>query len=124
MTDRIRIRNLIFFAYHGLLPEESLLGQRFEVDVELQLSLSAAGLADDPALTVDYAKVYELVEAVVTGGPRFGLVEAVAEAIASAIGDAFAIVKVARVRVRKPNPPVQGNFDGVEVDIERSFDGS
>ena len=121
MKDILRVLNMTFFAYHGLLPEEARLGQRFEVDVELGLSLAAAGSADDPALTVDYSRVYELVDAVVTGGTRFGLVEAVAEAVARAIGDAFERVDSVLVRVRKPNPPVAGHFDGLEVEIERVF---
>ena len=121
MKDILRVLNMTFFAYHGLLPEEARLGQRFEIDVELGLSLAAAGSADDPALTVDYSRVYELVDAVVTGGTRFGLVEAVAEAVARAIGDAFERVDSVLVRVRKPNPPVAGHFDGLEVEIERVF---
>ncbi len=121
MKDILRVLNMTFFAYHGLLPEEARLGQRFEIDVELGLSLAAAGSADDPALTVDYSRVYELVDAVVTGGTRFGLVEAVAEAVARAIGDTFERVDSVLVRVRKPNPPVAGHFDGLEVEIERVF---
>ena len=121
MKDILRVLNMTFFAYHGLLPEEARLGQRFEIDVELGLSLAAAGSADDPALTVDYSRVYELVDAVVTGGTRFGLVEAVAEAVARAIGDTFKGVDSVLVRVRKPNPPVAGHFDGLEVEIERAF---
>ena len=29
--DIIRLRNMRFYAYHGLFPEEARLGQRFEV---------------------------------------------------------------------------------------------
>ena len=122
MKDTLRVRNMTFFAYHGLLPEEARLGQRFEVDVELRLSLAAAGAADDPALTVDYARLYEVVDAVVTGEARFGLVEAVAEAVARAVGDTFERVDSVLVRVRKPNPPVAGHFDGLEIEIERTFE--
>jgi len=122
VTDFLRLRNMLFFAHHGLLPEEARLGQRFEVDVELRLSLSAAGLGDDPASTVDYARLYKIVEDAVTAGPRFDLVEAVAEAVATAIGKAFERVDSVRVWVRKPNPPVAGNFDGLEIEIERIFD--
>ncbi len=122
MTDRLRLHNMTFFAYHGLLPEEAQLGQRFEVDVELHLSLAAAGRADDPGLTVDYARVLEVVNAVVTEGPRYGLVEAVAEAVAVAIGEAFPRVEQVLIRVRKPNPPVAACFDGLEIEIERAFD--
>ena len=121
MTDTLRVRNMSFFAYHGLLPEEARLGQRYEVDVDLRLPLAPAGTSDDPALTVDYAQLYTLVDRVVTG-ERFGLVEAVAEEVARVIGATFPRVEAACVRVRKPNPPVAGHFDGLEVEIERIFD--
>ena len=118
--DLLRIRNMRFFAHHGLLPEEGELGQQFEVDVDIHGDLSGAGRGDDPSLTVDYTRVLDLVEEVVTQ-QRFGLIEAVAEAVAAAVGKAVAPVKLT-VRVRKPNPPVETTFDGVEVEITRSFD--
>ena len=118
--DLLRIRNMRFFAYHGLLPKEGELGQEFEVDVDIHGDLSRAGQDDDPSLMVDYTRVLGLVEEVVTKR-RFGLIEAVAEAVAAAVGKAVAPVKLT-VRVRKPSPPVDAIFDGVEVEITRSFD--
>ena len=123
MSDLLRLRNMTFHARHGLLPEEARLGQRFEVDVELRLDLRAAGEGDDPDLTVDYAAVYDLVAQVVKGEKRYGLVEALAEAVAAALGERFEALTSARVAVRKPNPPVDAHFDGLEVEIERLFGG-
>jgi 7,8-dihydroneopterin aldolase/epimerase/oxygenase len=118
VSDYLRLRNLVFHAYHGLLPEEARLGQRFEVDVELLLDVAAAGIEDNPKLTIDYTDVIDLVEEVVTQR-RFGLVEALAEAIAGEIHERFPQLDGAIVRVRKPNPPVKATFDGLEVEIER-----
>ena len=120
MSDHLRLKNLTFHASHGLLPEEARLGQRFEVDVELRLDVAAAGTQDDPALTVDYTQVIDLVEEVATQR-RFGLVEALAEAIAGEIRERFPQLEGVIVRVRKPNPPVKAAFDGLEVEIERRW---
>ncbi len=120
MTDRLRLMNLVFHAYHGLLPEEERLGQRFEVDVELLLDLAAAGRADGPQLTVDYTDALALVEQIVTQR-RFGLVEALAEALAEGIRQRFSTLEGVIIRVRKPNPPVATTFDGLEVEIERRW---
>ncbi|HCV22300.1 MAG TPA: dihydroneopterin aldolase [Candidatus Latescibacteria bacterium] len=120
MTDRLRLMNLVFHAYHGLLPEEERLGQRFEVDVELLLDLAAAGRADEPQLTVDYTDALALVEQIVTQR-RFGLVEALAEALAEGIRQRFSTLEGVIIRVRKPNPPVATTFDGLEVEIERRW---
>jgi len=120
MTDRLRLMNLVFHAYHGLLPEEERLGQRFEVDVELLLDLAAAARADEPQLTVDYTDALALVEQIVTQR-RFGLVEALAEALAEGIRQRFSTLEGVIIRVRKPNPPVATTFDGLEVEIERRW---
>ena len=42
-ADVLRLRNMRFFAHHGLYPEENRLGQRYEVDVDLIGDLAAAG---------------------------------------------------------------------------------
>ena len=120
MTDRLRLMNLVFHAYHGLLPEEERLGQRYEVDVELLLDLAAAARADEPQLTVDYTDALALVEQIVTQR-RFGLVEALAEALAEGIRQRFSTLEGVIIRVRKPNPPVATTFDGLEVEIERRW---
>lgn len=119
-ADILRLRNMRFFAYHGLFPEENQLGQRYEVDLEIHADLSAAGRTDDLTQTLNYPRLYALVEEVVTQ-KRFKLVEALAENIASQIGASFAPVDLT-VRVRKPDPPVAAHFDGLEVEIHRSYD--
>ena len=63
--------------------------------------------------------VLGLVEKVVTGD-RCQLVEALAERIAAAIAEECGPLELV-VRVRKPNPPVATQFDGVEVEIRRAY---
>lgn len=67
--DRIFLEWLIFYAYHGVNPEENALGQRFIVDVSLARDLRAAGTSDDLAQTTSYSAVYKLVRAEVESGP-------------------------------------------------------
>lgn len=94
------------------------MGQRFIVDLELELDLQPAGKADDLGLTVNYAGVYELVESVVKGAPRH-LIEAVAEDIAGSVLKQFPVAAV-KVRVKKPQTPVPGHFAWVAVEIRRT----
>ena len=119
MYDVLRLRNMRFYGRHGVLPEEEALGQRFEVDVELHLDLRPAGQSDELHGSVDYAAVYSLVSGIVTQ-ERFHLLEALAERLATRIHEEFGPPEIA-VRVRKPHPPVPGDFDGVEVEINRRF---
>jgi len=121
MSDVLRLRNMRFYGRHGVLPEEGVLGQRFEVDVEIHLDLRAAGRSDELDQSIDYAAVYGLVSGIVTE-ERFRLLEALAERIAVRIHDEFGAPEIT-VRVRKPHPPVPGDFDGVEVEIRRRYAG-
>jgi len=118
-TDAIRLRGMRFYGYHGALPAERELGQRFEVDVELTLDLRPAGQSDDLARTVNYAAVYDDVRQMVEG-PPCRLIEALAERIAARVLADYPPVLAVGVRVRKPAAPVAGILETVEVEIERS----
>ncbi len=117
--DTIHLRNMQFYAYHGVNPEEKTLGQRFEVDVALQVDARPAGLSDDLRQTINYAQVYKLVKRIVEE-ERFDLIEALAETLAMQIGKQFAPDGL-RISVRKPHVALKGSvLDYVAVDIERS----
>lgn len=118
-ADRISLRNMVFAARHGVLPPEKTNPQRFEVDVDLFLDLSAAGRKDALDLTVNYAEVYQAVADVVTGR-SFDLVESVAEKVAEAVlACARDRAQSVRVSVRKPQAPIGGLLDTVEVEVWR-----
>lgn len=120
--DKIILEGMEFYGYHGVLPEERSLGQRFIVDVELYLDLRPAGVSDDPGLTVNYARVFELVEEVAAGGPHL-LIESLAESVAGAVLENFQVREVV-VRVKKPQAPVPGKFTWMAVEIKRGRNGS
>ena len=65
--DKIIIKDLEIYAYHGVLPEEKKNGQTFIVTVELFVSLRAAGITDDLDKTINYAEVCEDIRDVMTG---------------------------------------------------------
>ena len=118
--DTLTLKNMRFFARHGLYPEERELGQRFEVDLVVSGDFSAGARADDPGKLVDYVRLYDAVRQVVTG-QSFNLVEALAEQIAISVGRLFAPIDLI-LRVRKPDPPLDAHFDGIEVEIRRSYE--
>lgn len=120
MNDRISLLGMRFVARHGVHPPEKVTPQRFEVDVILHADLAPAGTSDDLSRTVDYGTLYRRVAAVVTGR-SFDLIEALAEAVAAealAFSDA-SVVEAVDVRVRKPDAPIGGALDTVEVSITR-----
>ncbi len=116
--DKIIIAGMEFHGYHGVLPEEQSLGQRFIVDVELYLDLRRAGKSDDLDYTVNYAQVFELVGKIIGGRP-YHLIESVAETIAVSILERFPVGEVL-VRVKKPQAPLPGTFAWVAAEIRRT----
>ena len=119
MVDRIRLNDMLFYGYHGVLPEERTLGQRFLVDLELRADLRAAGQSDDLTQTVNYAEVYAAVQDIVTGEPC-QLIETVAERIAQRVLSEHGRVESITVSIRKPEVPIPGSALGSsEVWIER-----
>jgi len=107
-----------FYGFHGLLPEENKIGQRFNVDVELFLSLQKAGQSDDMNDSIHYGHVYELIKEVVEGD-SVNLIETVAERIAAQLFASFSLLSACTVKVFKPDPPIQGHYESVAVEIYR-----
>lgn len=103
--DRIILKDLGFYGYHGLMLEEKALGQRFFIDLECGVDLSAPATTDHFGHTVSYADIYDVVKAAFEGR-RMHLIEAVAQNIIDAIFEAFQDVTWIIVRVRKPEAPI------------------
>ncbi|MBU9722023.1 MULTISPECIES: dihydroneopterin aldolase [Bacillaceae] len=116
--DRIFLNGMAFYGYHGVFSEENKLGQRFFVDVILEMDTRPAGMTDDLSKTVNYAEVYGLVKDVMEGEP-VNLVETLTEKIADATLTQFSIISAVTVKVIKPNPPIPGHYDSVAVEIRR-----
>jgi 7,8-dihydroneopterin aldolase/epimerase/oxygenase len=116
--DKIILTNMQFYGYHGLLPEENKLGQRFNVDLELYLDTSKAGLSDNMHESIDYSQAYQRVKKIVEGEAK-NLIEAVAETVASDLLSSFELLQACRVKIIKPDPPIPGHYQSVAVEIYR-----
>lgn len=119
MTDRILVRDLIVYGYHGVYPEEQRLGQRFEVDITCSLDLREAARLDSEEATVSYAGLVEIARKIATD-ETFLLIEALAEAIAGAVLAAYPQIEEITVELRKPSAPVPAPIGYVAVEVTRS----
>lgn len=113
--DRIVLEGLEFHGYHGVFEEESKMGARFVVDVELSLSLPER---DSLRQTVDYSQVYAMVRREVTE-KRYKLIEALAAQIAGALLASETRVQSVVVRVHKPHAPLPGVVRDVYAEVRR-----
>lgn len=115
---RIELLGLVVFGHHGYLEEERRLGQRFFVDVEVQVE-GAADVTDRIDDTVDYRRLAMLVRDVFAG-PERQLLEALAGAVAEGILERFETVTEVRVRVRKPDVVLEPPVEHAAAVVERA----
>lgn len=113
----ISMKNCAFFARHGFYDEEVFLGQRFFVDVVMDVETDAPVENDQLEDTVNYGVAFTVVEKIVMGKRRY-LIEALAADIANGLCERYHQIKRVEVAVRKPNSPVPGILDHVEVRLE------
>ena len=102
-----------FFAHHGCMKEEQMIGTRFLVDVVLETETLKAEKTDDLSSTINYQTVYELIAGEMR--IRSKLLEHVARRILDRICAQFPQILAAEVKICKLNPPVGGKMDKVCV---------
>jgi len=103
--DRIILNDLGFYGYHGLFDEESRLGQRFFIDLQCGVDLSAPGDTDEIGHTVSYADIYDVVK-LTFEARRTKLIEALAQNLVTALFNAFSDIGWIIIRIRKPEAPI------------------
>jgi dihydroneopterin aldolase len=122
MKGMIEIAGLVLFARHGVNAAEQQLGQRFILDLELEVDLAAAARSDSLVDTVDYGEVVAVAEAAFRD-KQFYLIEASAAHVAGAILAHFPRATAVQVTVRKPSAPVPAVIDHVAATVTRKRDG-
>ena len=112
----VELRGLELHGHHGVEPDEREHGQRFLLDVALDVS--DAALSDRIDDAVDYRDVARAVRAV-SDGYRFTLLEALAGAVADELLARFDAERV-KVRVRKPDVALDPAVEWSAATVERS----
>lgn len=111
----ILLRDLRFHAFHGVLPQERLVGGNFVVDLRVGYPLAQAmtsGRVDD---TLNYASLYALVEREMQ--QPSSLLEHVAGRIAQAIAKTFPEALSIDLTLTKQNPPMGADCKGAGVEM-------
>lgn len=117
--DRINIKDLEVYAYHGVMPEEKTLGQKFLISITIYTDLSKAARTGDLTQTINYAEVCEFVNEY-TKNNTFDLIETLADSVARCLLNKFGLAKSVDVEVKKPWAPIGLPLDSVSVEVSRS----
>lgn len=116
--DKITIKNLKLFAYHGVNPEEKENGQNFYLDIDYYVNIANACKNDNLDDTVSYAKVVKVVRKAFTD-EKYDLIERASQVVADAILDNFDQIFKVEITLKKPEAPVSAEFDYMAVTIQR-----
>ena len=115
METKIRLNNIQLYGYHGVDDNEKKNGQQFEIDIEAYTDLTATISTDNANATTDFSSRYDKVINVFSYN-RYNLIESLANQISSTFTDDF-YISTCRVIIHKPDAPINGILDTVEVEV-------
>lgn len=118
--DKIYIKDLEVYAFHGVNKEEKNMGQRFLISLELSLDLRTAGISDDLTKTVNYAELCINIEKEFIK-KKFDLIEAAGQSLANYILLNYELVNKVKVLLKKPWAPIGKPIDYAAVEMERCW---
>ncbi len=116
MTTKIELKSMNFYAYHGVDPQETRVGNSFTVDLEVTVDAVRAIENDSLEGTVDYAEIYDVVKSEMDVPSK--LMEHVAGRIVKALRRRFPRIGHIRLKVAKQNPPLGGDVQSAAVLLE------
>lgn len=112
---KVSLEGMEFYARHGYYEEERIIGNKYSVDVTLELDFSEAALNDKLEGTVNYEKVYEIIQSVMAIDAN--LLEHLAGKIVKSLKETFGNINTVEVRVSKYNPPIKGLCHRATVEL-------
>ncbi len=113
--EKIIIKGLKLFAYHGVNPEEKVDGQNFVLDITATLDADRAKETDNVDDTVSYAKILKTARAVFCE-KSYDLIETAANKVGMAIMETYPALNSVTVLLMKPEAPIKAEFEYVAVE--------
>lgn len=109
----ILLDNIQLFAYHGVLEQETKLGNHFSISVKLKVNLSKAAETDCVDDTISYADVYNIIKEEMLIASK--LLEHVAKRIVVRLKKEFPTLEEVELKLSKLNPPMGAQLDAASV---------
>lgn len=116
--DKLVLQNMKFYAYHGVYAEETNIGQWYWIDIEISADFSKAADQDILNAAIDYERVYNTCSAVMDTPSK--LIENVAIRLLRALFTTFEQAQHIRIKLSKPEPPLQGFIDSAAIEMSRT----
>ena len=116
MNMDIHIKRLRIRAYHGVLPQERIVGADFQVSLFATVRTDEASIrANRLSGTVSYAEISDLIRQEMKQPTE--LLETLALRIGERLLDSFPTIQSLRLTIEKENPPIGMSAEGIGVSI-------
>jgi dihydroneopterin aldolase len=116
--DRIFVKDIRCYSYHGCLAEETTIGCNYLVQVEVTADLTPSCTTDALSDTVDYCLLHQIVVEEMAKPSK--LLETVVLRIIHKMFEKEQRILSAEVEVAKLNPPINGDVAQVAVCLKRN----
>lgn len=113
----ILLEKMKFHAFHGVYPQERIIGGEFNVDIKLELSFGDAVFTDQITDTLNYEQIYQVVKEEMMIPSN--LLEHVVERIGNKILADFPTVQSVETKLSKCHPAMGGDIGMVTVILEK-----
>ena len=120
MNTYIFLKELRFFAHHGVGEQETRVGNEFTIDLRIKTDIVRAMRTDNVDDTVSYADIYEVIKQEMNIPSK--LLEHVVGRIARRLFRDFPTIEALELKLYKRNPPMGADIAaaGVEVCCNRA----
>ncbi|QCX54454.1 dihydroneopterin aldolase [Elizabethkingia sp. JS20170427COW] len=119
MKTKIILEDIKIYAYHGVLPEENILGTYYLVNAEIHADISKALEEDNLENTINYALVNDIIHQEMK--IKSQLLEFVIGRMIRKLSEAFPEIEYIKMKLTKLQPPMPGEMKGVSVEVEQSL---
>jgi len=120
VMDKIDIKNLRVYAHHGVLPQETELGQEFFVTCEMYLNLNEAADGDRLNKTVDYSAIAAYINKFMAKN-TYKLIETAAHKLSEQILIKYPLIEKIDLEIHKPHAPIDAQFEDVYVSVSKAY---
>lgn len=119
MQSRIFLEDVQIYAYHGVLPQENLMGTHYILNLEVHAPIYEAMTTDDLEDTISYADLNEILYREMAIPSK--LLEHVAGRIIKSIERDFPGISFIKLKITKKRPPMKGECKGASVEFEKEI---
>ncbi|MDO5572151.1 MAG: dihydroneopterin aldolase [Bacteroidales bacterium] len=116
MKTFIELNDITFYAYHGVMPQENIVGNNFEVNIKIGIDYTKAIENDDLDGTINYAEIYDIIKKEMDIPSK--LLEHIAGRIINSLISKWNAIYFINIKLSKCKPPIDGDVKKASVIIE------